>query len=624
VSEARGQDRVSFGEAALGGGLITVFALPPLMLLTAAVGWALGAVAGVLLGAPFLAEPRLAHTFLGQVSGEWVWLAAWSSMAVAALITWAHWFSRSPMQVEVEGAELSYRGALWRRRIHARDVVRAFVTSHPGEPGTLQLWTRWGDAVIPARRVVGATRPEAFGELTEAVAAALAREGKHLELGVPPSEVTNADRLWLWWLFWPHRRVLVRRAERLDGPAGASDHRQALPSLALAWLLRPAPWALLVTTLAALGWVAWGTTAEDAPVLLIGVGLLSSLALPAWNALKGHAHHLWNGKGLTPEALVGHVALAEVPTRLVPAPGCLIHLGERRLSRPDGMAIAFDDIARVEYGPVSGASAGRDALQGAIASTVWHLAVTRTAQELRRPIEVYGNASLDIVRYGDLDAGYALFNWTTAREVAMAAGAELVLATGRVGQHRLGEVLAARLERDLTRYDPEAIVSAMAQRGERCRVHVRANADTFEAWGPLTRQPELCATPPIFKAVGLVVCILLMTLGYSPAGLLAGYLLSRIVADVVTAMHFARTGFAMDRTGVWVRGVCIRWQELEASTLMPIVAGPVLFCGPGRMMVVGHLGGSYHERAWLGCAAYDWIRRNVQLEALDDPVQEAQ
>lgn len=605
-----------FGERRLAGGWRTWFILPVVLGLGASLGWGIGIAAWLLGALPFLLEPRLAHTVLGQLGWE---ASVWGGMAGIVVALWVvltGWFSAMPMRVEVAGAEIRWQGAFWRGRVAARDVVRAFVSQQPGEGAALHLWTRWRDVVIPARRVAGGWSPSVFGELSDAVAQALALEGKHLELGVPPSAVTREDRPWFFWLFWGHRRWLVRQAERHDGPAGVVDHREPLPSMRSAWLLRPAPWALWMGVVGVVVSVGVWTSSAQAPVWLAGVGLLSCLLLPLWNALKSATHRLWHGSGLTPESLIGHDRLDTLPPRLVPAPGCCIDLEGQQVSRPDGWARPFAQLRRVEYGPASGLHP-RDALQRAIASTAWQLAVVEQEADVRQPVQIYSNASVDTVRYGDLDAGYALFNWVAARELALGTGAELVLASGRVGgPHGGGTLLVERLERDLTHYDPGWIERELEGAGERCRVHVRESAERFEAWGPLTRQPELCASPPIFKMLGLIFCIVLIGLGYSPAGLLGGYLLARIVADVMTVAHFKHTGFAMDRKGIWVRGECIGWEELEATTLMPIAPGPVMFCAPRRVLVVGHLGGSYRERAYLGCAAYAWIRRHVKADAV--------
>ena len=173
---------------------------------------------------------------------------------------------------------------------------------------------------------------------------------------------------------------------------------------------------------------------------------------------------------------------------------------------------------------------------------------------------------------------------------------------------QLGQPLAQRLASDVVRYDPDSVRSGFG--GREPQVHIRSTPERFEAWGPLTRLPESCATPPVYRLLLAVLCLAALP-WFAPAGMIAGYLIATAGHDLIMHRHFGRPGFLMDREGVWVRGERLSWDELEHATLLPVSPGPLLFAGPRSVLVAGYLGGTYRERAWLGCAAWRWIQDNV-------------
>jgi hypothetical protein len=304
--------------------------------------------------------------------------------------------------------------------------------------------------------------------------------------------------------------------------------------------------------------------------------------------------------------IIGSSALPEaLPPRLVPAPGCVADLGQGTLRRPDGRVLEIGSLESITYGPERGAAA---ASGSGMATAAWHMSVT-LREEPGRSQEIFHNASVDVVRHGDLDGGYALFNWVMARELARSGKARLTLAQGKVSASELGVPLMERLRRAATRYDPGPLEGERAAVARSLRVEV--TPERFVVWGPLWRQPEGCAAPPLWTALGALLALALAPTGLLVAGLLAGYLGSQVIHQWLTLRHFARPGFVLDQAGVWVRGEHIGWGSLEQSSLLPVSAGPLLFAGPRSLLVAGHLGASYAERAWLGCAAYRWVQEHV-------------
>jgi hypothetical protein len=501
--------------------------------------------------------------------------------------------------------------ALGRTTIRWDDVVRAFVTTRRGGDSDvcLHVWTRWREVAVSSPRLVG-TGPDSVGEFEaflRDVDARLDGRGKHLEGGVPASALTHVSDAVRYALFWPHRRYLAWRLAR-DGDGPVADHRAAPVAMALGWVFRPAPVAAAVAILSLTALVRFGTTATWAPTALAFTGLLGLVALPAWNALKDRWHRLMETGTMRPEELVGGTGLpSDLPHRLVPAPGCEVDFEARRVRRPDGRTYSFDDISVVVYGPTRAGGVSSTSADSGLPVEPWQMAV-RTLGVHGAEHEVYHNASVDVIRHGDLDGGYAAFNWVLAREVALRSEADLQLAQGRVRAGQVGRPLVERLATDVVRYDPESVRSAFGDRAPQIRIE--ADDEKFEAWGPLTRFPEGCATPPLYRLLIAAVC-LAITPWLPPASLLAGYLIATSGHDLIMQRHFARPGFRMDKEGVWVRGERLSWEELEHATLLPVSPGPILFAGPRTVLVPGYLGGTYRERAWLGCAAWRWIQDHV-------------
>jgi hypothetical protein len=168
--------------------------------------------------------------------------------------------------------------------------------------------------------------------------------------------------------------------------------------------------------------------------------------------------------------------------------------------------------------------------------------------------------------------------------------------------------LVERLAEDVVRYDPVTARSVLGDRAPSLKIE--ATDDHFVAWGPLTRFPESCASPPIYR-LSLAALSLISLPFFPPGGMIAGYLIASAGHDLIMHQHFRQTGFRMDRDGVWVRGKCLTWDELEHATLMPVCAGPLFFAGDRHVLVTGYMGGTYGERAWLGCAAWRWIQDNI-------------
>lgn len=526
---------------------------------------------------------------------------------VAALLTY---LPRSlSRRVLLSDADVVVWTALGRTTLVWDDVLRAFVTTRRGDRGAcLHLWTRWREVTVPAHRLVGDGPHCAaqFADFLRDVGARLDRRGKHLEGGVPAGALTNPANAVRYALFWPHRRYLAWQLSRSH--AGPVDHRRAPAAMALGWLFRPAPVAAVLTLLGVTTVVRFGTHASWAPATLGVVGLLAALALPAWNALKDRGHRLFESSSVRPEELVGGTGLpTELPARLVPAPGCEVDLEARTLRRPDGRKFPFDDVSVVVYGPTRAGAASSTSADAGLPVEPWQMAV-RTHGLHGAEHEIYHNASVDVIRHGDLDGGYAAFNWVLAREVALRSQADLQLAQGRIAAAQVGTTLVQRLGADVVRYDPEPVRAAFGDRTP--QIHIRSDADHFEVWGPLTRFPESCATPPVYRLACSALCLLALP-WFPPAGMMAGYLLATAGHDLIMHRHFARPGFRMDRQGVWVRGDHLSWAQLEHATLLPVSPGPLLFAGPRKVLVAGFLGGTYRERAWLGCAAWRWIQDHV-------------
>ncbi len=532
-----------------------------------------------------------------------------SVLAVVALVL--HLPRTLTRRVLLSDETLSMWSAAGRKTVPWAEVVRAFVTTTRGAEGSacLHLWTRWREVAIPASKLVGEGPDSAaeFAAFVRDVDARLDLHGKHLECGVPASAVTHTADAVRYALFWPHRRYLARR---LAGAADAKivDHRNAPVAMAFGWLLRPAPMAAALTVVAATAVVRFATTATWAPTALAALGLGALVGLPAWNALKDRWHRLIDGGTMRPEELVGGSGLpVELPPRLIPAPGCEVDFDGRSVRRPDGRRFHFDDIAMVVYGPTRAHGSSSTSADAGLPVEPWQVAV-RTLGVHGAEHEVYHNASVDVIRHGDLDGGYAAFNWVLAREVAVRAGAGLQLAQGRVAAEQVGKSLVERLASDVVRYDPRPVRAAFGDRQPEIRV--KSDEDVFEAWGPLTRFPEGCATPPLYRLASAAVCLAL-TPWLPPLGMVAAYLFVTCGHDLIMQQHFLRPGFRMDREGVWVRGEKLGWDELEHATLLPVSPGPLLFAGPRRVLVAGYLGGTYRERAWLGCAAWRWIQDHV-------------
>jgi hypothetical protein len=563
-------------------------------------------------------DARLAGTIWGTGTSTVFELLFAVSVIGCVLTAAVHWASRTPLSVRLDEEGIRVWSVLGPKSFRWSEVTRAFVTVPARDGATsvrpvLHLWSRWRDMALPVNRLFGhepvTRRLSLFDALCESVEQELGPHGRLITRGVPTTAVTDTRASVRYLLHWPHRRILSRRAAHLDSTEAAPvDHRLELPSIALAWSFRPAPIAALVVGVAILVFARWFSGWESAPIWLAGLGLLGAFVLPLWNEMKRVFMGVTNGADLTPEMLIGHHRLDTLPRRLIPAPGCALDLEHDRIRRPDGRFFSVDEIVGVEYGPAREQGISRR-LDGP-----WHLAVTTERDGQQQPFEIYSNASADIVKHGDLDAGYAVFNWMTARELALRSKCGLVLANGRVLASQVGQPLRTRIDAELTRYDPTEIGEEMAQKGETSTIHMHITPDRFEAWGPLARQPEHCATPPIWKLTLAAVAVASIGTGFVAGGLIAGYLMATSIHDLLTHVHFRAPGFAMDADGVWVRGVCIPWDELEESTLLPIAPGPILFAGSKSLTVAGHLGETYNDRALMGCSAYSWIRQNVCVQ----------
>lgn len=599
--------------------IISVLVGPPVLGLLSAIG---GGIIGVLCSLPISAlmdDPRMADTI-------WVRLFALNTGAcfalffmlgggLTALMLLAWWAGRMLTTVRLDQRALVSWTLAGRRTIPWDAVSRAFVTRQPGNgERTLHLWTAWREVALPATRLVDEVSQElqdqAFEVFLGEVRGHLEGRGLALEEEVPVSLITDTTWPLRHLLFWPHRRVLARQHMKLRADQPPVDHRQSVPSLHLAWMFKPATQLCATVTLGALAFAHMGTEHPRALALVSGVGLLLLVAIPLWNVARDGMRRLERDPrrgALTPEMLVGRHEVPEtLPPVLLPAHGCYIDLKNKRVGRPDGRVFKFEDVAMVDYGPPRrGNEAPRDP-RARVEQEAWHLALALRSEQGGPPREIFHNASADVVRHGDLDAGYAVFNWIAARTIALEAGADLVLAQGRVAASRVGRPLREQLARELVRYEPEAL-EAQVEHG-RAGLRLAISEDSFQAWGPLVRLPEAVAAPPIWKALLGVALLALIPTGLTPAGLLAGWLLAASIHDAVASMHFARPGFRMDEDGVWVRGACMGWEQLEQSTLMPVAPGPILFAGARALLVAGHLGGTYAERAWMGCAAYRWIQ----------------
>ncbi len=591
----------------------------------AAMVLACGVVLGLVIYAPLVmlgSDERLAGTIWamdGARTGELFTACFILGAAIGGAAILARWATRALTHIRMDDEALTCWTLSGRRRLAWGDIVRAFVTQGggPDDNPTLHLWTRWRDLSLPMDRIADdlmtGLQREAFELFLREVRGHLAPLGISVEEDVPVSALTDAAGPVRHLLMWPHRRLLVRAMLRQSGPEPPADQRQPMASMRLAWLLRPAPLMAASVTVGALGMARWWIEHPSALALLTGAGLLLGLLIPLWNWLKELSMARRSRGALTPELLVGHDTAPEpLPELLLPARGCHVDLKGGQIGRPDGQIFPIGDVGLVEYGPPRRAStqwAGDQRAEtqraGDLRQQAWHLALGMRATP-GQTREIFHNASVDIVRHGDIDAGYAVFNWITSRSIALQAGADLVLAQGRVPAAWVGQQLRERLARDVVRYDPAPLAGQV--HAERPGVRIRQTPERFEAWGPLVRLPEACATPPLYKgALGLLALALIPT-GFVPAGLLAGWMLVGALHDLLTARHFGRPGFMMDAEGVWVRGRCVPWESLEQSTLMPVAPGPILFAGERRVLIVGHLGATYAERAWLGCAAYQWIQ----------------
>ena len=584
------------------------------------------AMVGLLVFAVFVQIPL--HNWYDLPSSG---LAATFCLVFTLIGTWlalGYWIRRSPAKVTLRDDAIVRYSITGTKTFPYDKILRAFVTAptHEHERSTrlcLHLSTRWRDMTIPLDRIVergpAHAMREEFDLLLVSLSEKLERHGRQLELGVPRTSVTHDGHPALFDLHWPHRRVLLRRALRADSdelPADLDKHRdpKAWPSMKLAWMLRPTPY--LFSIFLVIPTIVLAAMEDLAPAFfaLPLLGFVSALSIPAWNHCKGQWLALRAGEALLPETLVGQHRINHKPTLYRPAPGCRVDMETQKVHRPDGKVHDFAHIKRVAYGPPPmERHRVQDSLQRAIAMTSWELAL-HTQDE---SAQIYTNASVDIVRYGDLDAGYAAFNWTLARNLAKASGAELVLAHERLPRDHVGRSLVVRLASDVNQYDPEPLRQQLSGSTIKSRVHIHQDEETFCAWGPLSRLPEHCASPPLWRSALAILALALIPFGYPLAGLFAGYFIVTAIGQWLTSRHFQTPGFVMDRAGVWVRGVCIPWESVEESTLMPVAPGPVLFCGENSVLVVGHLGSSYLERAWLGCEAYRWMRNNLQEFGID-------
>ncbi len=567
-------------------------------------------------------DPRLSGGFWGwpQISlGDLSGGLAFVGFILGALALFLRWNQRTRTRLILTEEALVCERVLWRRRFRWSEVMRAFVTGTEDAEElttwTLHLWTPWREISLPIWRVVPAfdsnaparDRRKSFEEFLSQVEEHLHASGLTLERGIPVSPVTDASMPLRYLLLWPHRRWLSWHHNRLlqAGEKSPVNHRSPLPSLRVAWWLRPAPGALVFVTAVLVLWVRWGTTAQWAPSAMAWLGLLMVAAVPGWNLFKEAILRSRHQDSLCPEMVIGQTHLPEsLPTKLLPARACVVDLKKGRIDRPDGRHFMVKDLSAVEYGPSRGQ--GTPALDSGMAVRAWHMAVEKKDQRGHMH-EVFHNASVDMVRHGDLDGGYAVFNWVLARELALAASGSLRLAQGRVTPGDLGKPLVEVLEKDLVRYDPDSMQEARAKM--RATIHMASDADHLDVWGPLVRLPESCATPPLWKMLAIVLLLALIPKTLMVAGLWAGYLIAVSMHQWLTAQHFARPGFRLDAQGVWVRGECISWDELEMTSLMPVSTGSIVFAGRRTLLVAGHLGGSYAERAWLGCAVYQWIQQ---------------
>ncbi len=581
-------------------------------------GMLAGCVLGALLGwlvCVFFSDPRLGGW---ELTGTHAILFAAPGMALALLAVVLQAHVRAPMEVYLREEDLLVRGLGPSVRLRPEEVedARVVVLGSGGEVGerALVLSTRWRDVVVRADRLVpgvdAALQAKVFEELAGAVGAWLERGGAPLLWGVPASSVLCWQRPVRWLLAWPHRRWLVARSRRWRLGASPPDHTRRLPPLAWAWQLRGRRWWLLVAA-AALVAAFWAWEAPWAPWALQGVGLLAGPLLWALNAGLDAAARASGPGRVAPEAWIGR---SEVPrrgggSRWLPAPRCEVDFGGREVRRPDGRLLGFDEVVEVVYGPPSSLSG--DLVERSFAASAWHLALT-TASGAGRPVAIYGNASVDMVRYGDLDAGYAAYNWGLARALALACASPLRLAQGRLAATQVGRSLIEQVGSDVTRYDPAPLEAALQARGARRGVHLQSSPEHLLAWGALARRPEASATPPLYKLLAAAGLAALGCAGWPLAGLLVSYLLARSLSEWISLRHAETPGFLLRGDGIWVRGEHLPWEEAECATLMPVTAGPILFCGSSRVLVVGHLGRSYEERAWLGCAAWAWLQRRAE------------
>ena len=573
-------------------------------LIVGAVSGVVASCVGACLSMIFLligTDDRLQGTvwFLTRADAEGVFYACFLvTFAVVAASLTSRWARRAYTQLWVDGEKLVCWSLAGRTTLAWGEVVRGFITSN-GEGRTLHLWTPWRDLALSMDRiaevpsVVSDDPCEAF---ISDVRGHLLKRGLSLEEGVPSSRVT--DRTWplLSLIFWPHRRLLAHQLKRQLECQDPWDHRSARTLPRLTWAFRPAPVLTCALAVAVLVVVRMLTSAQWVTQSLAGGGAFLILLIPACRGLLEWVRR--RRVGLRPVDLVGRFEVPEpLPDVFFPAPGCKVDLAKGQVVRSD-RSFAFDEIKTVEYGP----ALRRD--KKSVSHQAWHLAVEvdRGGQEYE---EIFHNASVDIVRHGDVDAGYAVFNWAMARAIAQGAQSDLVLAHGRTPRHLLGRPLVEILSADASTYDPEALCEA-----PHAQVRVRSDGALFEAWGPLMRMPESLAAAPLVKAALALGSLALIPTGFWPAGFLAGCFIMATVHDVLAMREFSHAGFTMDGRGVWVRGRCIEWGDLEQSTLMPVAPGPILFAGRSKVLVVGHLGGTYRDRAWLGCSAYHWIQRH--------------
>ena len=469
----------------------------------------------------------------------------------------------------------------------------------------LCLTTRWRTLLISPRQILSSSlslheRQRYIDDFLGSVQSHLEAQGVHLDRNQPTTHLLYSP--WIPQLiFWPHRRILARKFEQINSPQGREriNHYKKLPSLHLGWVFRAVPSPVAAVVLSTL---TLATLAMDGG---LGTALILCAALigvPLFNACMQKFAGIANT--LQPEMMVGRDTFqGDLAETLVPAPMCAINLKGRYVQRPDGKRWSFDEIEAVSFGPKPRRG---DAQVMSVTPKTWQLAI-RERGEKGETYVIYNNANIDMIWHGDLDGGYALFNWIAAREIAFRSEASMTLATGTTPYERLDQTLIERLDNDLTNYAPDPLRDAIDRSGFASRVWIDRDETSLHTWGPLVRQPARYAAPPLWKALMVVAGLVVVGSGGGALAPWVGYLIALTIHEMIMFWHFQTPGFTLDHKGVWVRGHCLPWHSLRETSLMPVSSGPIFFTAPRSLMVAGHLGSSYHERAWLGCSVYDWM-----------------